>query len=433
MPAWAPGDYEILNYGQQVVEAQFLLGDKIVPSQKTDMNTWSIPAGANRAIYTVSESVGNFSPNLRVRPDETFVNGGGVFGWFTGEDNKEQTLLVASPDKQWVAIALPEKKGAAGWSGFTARDYTEMIDSPFVVGSNMLVAEFTVGGKRHRMVGYNDTAGVDMKTFADVAKPIVESNFAMFGSLPYDQYVFFCDFRGGGGGLEHLSSTRLGIYSKNGAQASGLIAHEYFHCFNVKSIREKPLGPFDYTKPAIVSTLWWLEGVTDYYASVMLLRAGLMNEQNFLGDMGGSYNGLLRNDARLKVTAAEASEKVWTNPNSQGWGGLSYYQKGKLVGACLDLAIRTESNGAKSLDDVIKALYQECKDRKPGYESIHLRELCVQFGGPKLGPIYDRCVTTVEELPLDDLLTAAGYSRNAGKVDRLANVATKANWPWPVK
>lgn len=251
----------------------------------------------------------------------------------------------------------------------------------------------------------------------------------MFGSLPYQEYVFFCDFNGGYGGLEHLSSTRLGIYSKNASQAAGLIAHEYFHAFNVKTIREQPLGPFDYSKPANVSTLWWLEGVTDYYADVMRLRAGLIDEEDFLNDVGGSYAALLRNQARLKVTAAESSEKVWTVRGSQGWGGLSYYHKGKLIGVCLDLAIRLETKGARSLDDVIKALYEETKDRKPGYAPNRIRELCIQFGGEKLGPIYDRCVSTTQELPMDDLLSQAGFVREDRNVHRMDGGGRPTKWP----
>lgn len=428
MPAWAPGDYEIFNYGAQVVEPKFFREGKEVEFTKGgDVNLWTIPGGADKVIYKVKESGGNFSPNLRVREGEMFVSGPGVLGWFVGDENKPQQLSISEQHGE-LAIGLPMKT-SLGMSFATAKDYTQLIDCPFVVSPKLLTASFEVGGKRHRMVGYGNSGGADMEAFAAVAKPIVEANLKMFGSLPYDEYVFFCDFNGGYGGLEHLSSTRLGIYSKNAANAAGLISHEYFHTFNVKTIRERPLGPFDYTKAPSVSTLWWLEGVTDYYADVMLLRGGLTSQQDFQNDIGGAWAGFLRNQSRLKVSAEESSLKVWQSGGSQGFGGVSYYQKGKVIGACFDLAIRLETKGAKSLDDVMKKLYEENKDGKPGYLPSRLRELCVEVGGASLGPLYDRCVTSTEELPMDELLARAGYKREGRVINKASE--NSFNWPWP--
>ncbi len=430
MPAWAPGDYEIFNYGEMVVEPKFTRDGKEVEAvQGPDVNLWTIQGGADQVVYKVKESGGNFSPNLRVREGEMFVSGPGVLGWFVGDENKPQQLLTDDGYGD-LAIALPTTLGE-GITIAQAKNYTQLIDSPFVLSGKLLTATFEVGGKKHRMVGYGSSSGADMEAFANVAKPIVEANFKMFGSLPYDEYVFFCDFNGGYGGLEHLSSTRLGIYSKNAANAAGLISHEYFHAFNVKTIRERPLGPFDYTKAPTVSTLWWLEGVSDYYADVMLLRAGLASQQDFQNDMGGAWAGFLRNQSRLKVSAEESSLKVWQAGGSQGFGGVSYYQKGKVIGACLDLAIRLETKGQKSLDDVLKKLYEENKDGKPGYLPSRLRELCVEFGGAALGPIYDRCVTSTEELPMDEFLTRAGFKREGRGIASSGD--NTINWPWPAK
>jgi predicted metalloprotease with PDZ domain len=435
MPAWAPGDYQIFAYGKQIKAIRFSKdGEAAAHVVTPDVNLWQIPNGADRVEYVVGESAGNFSPNLRVAPGEFFVNGGGVLGWFVGDERNPQKLIAKLYSTGPAVCSLPTVPVEDGWAAFQAIDYDELIDSPLVVGRDVKVFEYDVLGVPHKIAAYGNGPFGDLSGWEGVTKPVVEEAVKLYGDIPYKQFIFFCEFgRRPFGGLEHKNSTRLGLWSKNPQQAAGLAAHEYVHTYNVKRVRSKVLGPFDYSKQADTGALWWLEGVTDYYASVFRYRAGMTTKENLLNGFARSHVSLMRNPARFKVTADESSMRVWESRGSNGFGGLSYYQKGHLAGVCLDLAIRIGSDGKSSLDDVMRQLYEECKDG-PGFEEGRIRELCVQFGGDTLGPIYDRCIHSAEELPLDELLHKAGYMREKGVISVDPDASLKAakigaNWP----
>ena len=436
MPAWAPGDYQLFNYGTKIQDVSFTkAGRRVIASRSSDPNLWLIPDGADRVTYVVNESGGNFSPNLRVTPGEIFISGPGVFGWF--KDHAEEPHLLSLPgERQMIAVALPERNTIEGYVGFAAKTYDQLIDSPIVISDRLRRKTFLVGGAEHQIVAYNKAAQADLDSYQVVATKAVEEAIKMFGRVPYSKYLFMFDFGGGGGGLEHMDSSRMVAYSNDGSRLAGLIFHEYLHAYNVKRIRSRPLGPFDYTKPAVTEALWWLEGVTDYYASVMIHRSGLTNRQQFLRSMAGTLNSIRKNPRRLSVSAADMSRRVWEVKGSQGYQ-MSYYQKGKAVGVLLDLAIRSESGNAHSLDDVMVALYRECLNG-PGFEESRIRELCLAYGGTNLGSIYDQCVNEAKNMPIESVMAAAGLrwtGSGIAEVDAAsqAKVQVRDAWPYQLK
>lgn len=440
MPAWAPGDYELLHYGKQLQNVAFTLkGVPVQAEQGVDPNTWTVPGGADAVTYLVGPSRGNFSVNLRVKSNETFVSGPGVFGWFDGHAVEAQEVRVnLSPPSARLYSTLDRGPSAPGAEVLKAFNYDEMIDAPFVMGTDVRTHMVEVQGKAHTIVAYGTNEDADLPGYAAVGASVAEQAFQLFGELPYPRYIFFLDFGGGGGGLEHLDSTRIGMGSRGSARfAGGIMFHEYFHAFNVKRIRSAPLGPFDYTQPAVTGALWWLEGVTDYYADVLQSRAGMITRGALMGGLGREVTGIDRHPRAMEVSADASSRKVWEVRGSQGFG-LSYYQKGKAVGLCLDLAIRGGSNGKASLDDVMRALYQECKGRRPGFAEGRIRELCVKFGGARLGPIYDTAVTVAGPVPLREAAGMAGMVWADGKLsDALGVDAARASiaaaWPAALK
>ncbi|MCC7433172.1 MAG: M61 family metallopeptidase [Methanoregulaceae archaeon] len=439
MPAWAPGDYAILDYGQYVRSIQFKRNGQVVEHKPgSGPNTWDIPSGADSVEYTIAPSRGNFTPNLRMRDKETFISGPGVFGWFEGAAKEQQSLWLTRPNADWkVVSSLRTGQQEPNRAEVIAADYDELIDAPIVAGPGVRVHEFIVGGKPHWIVGYGQTEGVDLPAFAAVSKGAPEQALLLFGELPYQRYLFMFDFGGPGGGLEHRDSARMGISPRQSpASARGLIYHEYVHTFNVKRIRAEALGPFDYTKPAITGTLWWLEGVTDYYGEVFQMRAGHISRNDFVAEMRGTFDQV-SSGRYLEVSADESSRRVWETRGSFGFGGISYYTKGRAAGALLDLAIRAHSGGKRSLDDVMRKLWDECKDDRPGYKDARIRELCVEFGGAALGPIYDATIMKAGPMPFAEALKPwpfVMFSRDQGFVVAAdANAADFAQWPLPIK
>jgi len=395
MPAWIPGDYQIFDYGKTIDNVEFTLkGDAVSATQdEKDPNLWRIPSGADSVTYRIKPSRGNFSPNLQIRGEQVFICGG-VYGWFEGFQDEPHTLKLNLAGGQESYSAL---KGAAG--SFEAPNLDVLIDSPTIMApkGTIRIAERQVRGKPHRVLAYGSPQNTDVDGLLRISCAAAEQGYQIFGELPYDRYTFFFDIGGPGGGLEHMDSTRIGLSRNASAQGStGIIFHEYMHAFNVKRIRAKTLGPFDYTKPAITGTLWWLEGVTDYYADLMATRAGLYQRMESFNSALRAASGVSRGEY-LNVSAEEASRRVWETRGSFGFGGVSYYSRGHGLGFYLDMAIRAATDGKQSLDDVMRRLYGESK--KEGYSEGRIRELCVAVGGPSLGPIYDQAVK--QATPLD--------------------------------
>ncbi len=401
MPAWAPGDYQIFDYGGRVSSLEARRKGQIVEALREGPNRWIFPGGADEVSYSVGPSGGNFSPNLRVRPGEAFISGPGVFGWMQGDEGKPQRLLSLRVDGAALPIACPLPQSGEGF--WLARDYDHFIDSPITASGALQLQEVPAGGAEHTVAVYGQMPeGAAIAPFAPVIAPLVREAVRLFGSLPYERYIFFAEIRGGYGGLEHQDSCRLTLARPDPRGAELFIAHEYFHAFNVKRIRERPLGPFDYSQPARVETLWWLEGVTDYYAGILAARGGLIDEARLRQDLARTRAGVLRDPDGARVSAKESSLRVWEQPGSQGYG-ISYYAKGKVIGWTLDLAIRKFSGGKRSLDDVVRSLYKECL-AGPGYAPGRIRELCIEHGGPELADIYRLAVEVPGDVPIEGCL-----------------------------
>src|SRR3989441_9799205 len=241
----------------------------------------------------------------------------------------------------------------------------------------------------------------------------------MMGDIPYHDYTFILHLReSGGGGIEHLNSTSLGSYRFGFANEQGyrdfhnLVAHEFFHLWNVKRIRPDALGPFDYTRENYTKLLWVAEGITDYYARIVLRRANLISETDFLKENARAFQALQNTPGRLVMSAEEASFDAWikyyrpdeNSINSQ----VSYYDKGAILGLLLDLEIRKQSKGAKSLDDVMRYLYTEFYKKDRNYTPKDFQTVSEMMAGSSLEEFFAKYIRGREELDYNSALAAAG-------------------------
>jgi predicted metalloprotease with PDZ domain len=241
----------------------------------------------------------------------------------------------------------------------------------------------------------------------------------MGGEIPYRDYTFFLHTpSSGGGGLEHLNSTAL-IFPRFRFRPEGsyrsflsLVAHEYFHLWNVKRIRPDALGPFDYTQENYTRLLWVAEGITSYYESIILVRAGLMSNEDYLQELANAIRDLQNTPGRLEQSLEEASFDAWIKyyrpdenaVNSQ----ISYYDKGAIVGAMLDLEIRRASKDARSLDDVMRALNEEFYKRDRNYTPEDFQRIAERMAGSSLDNFFTRYVRGREEIDFNTILNHAG-------------------------
>ena len=341
----------------------------------------------------------------------------------THKDWKATLEVLAAKDWQ-IESSMENGKSANGAKAntlFLAPDYDTLADSPIVMGAKtkLKVLSYEANGVNHRVVFFGKIENVpNPEAFPPVLKRITETENAIMQNTPYSKYLFLFDVDGEGGGLEHLNSCRIALFSKaTPKQFGSFFSHEFFHLWNVKRIRPSVLGPFDYVKPPKTRNLWFAEGVTEYYAHVATYRAGVNSEQEFLSHWKTQIARMGFNKASKKITADEASLRVWESGNSQGYGGLSYYDKGELIGLCLDLKIRHLTGGKKSLDDVMRLLMERHNPPNPGYGEDELKEVVSKIAGANLDNFYTLIVRTAEPMPFAECMGFAGLKIDGSSVE----------------
>jgi predicted metalloprotease with PDZ domain len=422
MPVWTPGSYLIREFARHVQD--FSVQDnhgKPLQWEKTNKNSWRIVTAGARE-YRVNYRVYANSLSARtneLNSDHAFWTNAALLMYLDGWLSSPSTLQILSPEPWKIATGLPAVAGQK--NTFRAENFDILYDSPVEV-SNFKTIAFEVKGVPHRIVIDGEGNYEPEKIRADVKK-IVETEIAiMGGEVPYRDYTFFLHLRDNGDGLEHLNSTALvfpRFNFKSGEQYRSfltLVAHEFFHLWNVKRIRPDPLGPFDYTKENYTKLLWVAEGFASYYENLVVARAKLITTKQFLSDAAASFQRLQNRPGRMVMSAEEASFDAWIKfyrPDENAINSqVDYYEKGAILGLLLDLHIRKLSGGRKSLDDVMRYLYTEFFKKNRNYTPEDFQRACELMAGASLETFFGKYVRGREELNYNEALEAAGLMLN---------------------
>jgi predicted metalloprotease with PDZ domain len=418
MPVWTPGSYLVREFGRHVQDfAASGDGGRALQWTKTDKNTWRVETAGARDVR-VRYSV--YSNELSVRTNDVndrhaFWNNAALLMYPAGQLGSPSIVRV-EPFGNWkVATGLPAVSGER--NTFRAENFDVLYDSPFIA-SDFRVIQFEVKGVPHRVV-VDGEGNYDPERIRRDTQKVVEAEAEMMGEIPYRDYTFILLLgASGGGGLEHLNSTaltwrRFGFSNDDDyLNLSGLVAHEFYHLWNVKRMRPDALGPFDYTQENYTRLLWVAEGITDYYASVFARRAGLLTDRQYLEGRARDIKGLQNTPGRLEQSAEEASFDAWikyyrADENFVN-SAISYYDKGSMLGMLLDLEIRRRSNNARSLDDVMRALYTDYFKRGRNYTPEDFQREAERAAGTSLEEFFRRYVRGREELDYNAALEWVG-------------------------
>lgn len=425
MPVWTPGSYLIREYARHVqdFDVKNTAGAELA-WRKINKNTWQIDTKGGKELVATYRVYAN---ELTVRTNELndehgFWNNAATLMFVSGQLAAPSTVTV-SPFGDWkVATGLPKAEGPP--NTFRAENFDILYDSPFEV-SNFHEVDFVVQGKPHRLIFSGEGNYDDKRTAADVTK-IVEEAYKMFGELPYTDYTFIVNLRGGGG-LEHLNSTALQV-NRFGFKPKarydgflGLVAHEYFHAFNVKRIRPDALGPFDYENENYTRLLWLAEGGTEYYSNILLCRAGLITDKDFLEAKATAIEQLQARPGRFETSIEDASFDAWIKyyrPDENAINNqISYYDKGELIAMMLDITIRTDSGGAKSLDDVMRYLYTELYKKGKNYTPADVQKISEMMAGKSLDDFFSKYVRGTTEIDYDGIVAGIGLTMKVTEPD----------------
>ncbi|MDX1931708.1 MAG: PDZ domain-containing protein [Capsulimonadales bacterium] len=418
MPVWTPGSYLIREHARNVQEVRVSdSGDRSLPVRKVSKNIWRIEKGAATAFTARYRVYANQSTvqTAEVNDVHAFWNNGAVLMHLGGGLAHPATLAIRPPENWRIATALDAVPGVE--NTFRAPNFDILYDSPVEVGTFKELA-FTAMEKPHRII-ITGRGNYDPERMTADVKKIVETAGSLMGGLPYDRYTFFLTLRPqGGGGLEHLTSTAL-IFPSFGFRTNylaflSLVSHEFFHAWNVKRIRPDALGPFDYSGENYTRNLWIAEGITSYYEWLLLQRAGLIPADRFLKEMADGIASVEQTPGRKIRSLEEASFDAWikyyrpdeNSVNSQ----VSYYTKGAVIGMLLDLTLRAATGGAKSLDDVLRTLFNDPVLRKRNYTPIDFQRACETVAGRSLETFFADYVRGTRDPDYETVLAAVGLN-----------------------
>jgi len=428
MPVWTPGSYLVREYARHVEGFTAEAGGRDVRSLKVRKNAWAIEhEGATevRVRYRL------YANDLTVRTnhiDESHVYFNGAATFLTAEAAKDAgaEVVLDLPKGFRVATALPEVADREV-ATFAATSFDELVDSPFECG-DLLERSFEALGKRHDIAVWNNEYArrVDWDQVAKDTQTIVEASARLWAGgeapeayLPYERYVFLWHVSPRGrGGLEHRASCSLQVKPELFTSRSGyldvvsLIAHEFFHLWNVKRIRPEGLFPYRYEEENYTRLLWWFEGGTSYYDWRIPRLAKLATSAEYLAHLADSIARLEDTPGALVHSLESSSFDAWIKayrPDENTLNStVSYYLKGEVVCALLDLEIRHRSKGAKSLDDVLRHLVREYGAKERPVPEGKMGDVIAEATGIRVDDCLARWVESAEAIDVNEVLQHVG-------------------------
>lgn len=424
IPAWAPGAYQFIEYGKYI-KAVYPIAENgdTLPTAQFNSCVWQIQKAKSlkKVSYIVGETSDIKSDALWVETTEInttriYFNGTNVFGYIDGFKYLpcEVRYKLLSGWKVASAIEVAPNSTEA-----VANDYDELVDAPMLMGKFERV-ESLILGKPHSFVIDSDEP-FRPDSLIKVTDEIVKAHHRLFGELPYAKYVFIFrlarpKFLSSYGALEHRNSSAyfmpVGDWRKvRQDQLTNVISHEFFHLWNPKRIHSTLLGSkenggFDYQNRLYTPNIWFVEGMTDYYADMLLVRNQIISAQAFLDGLLQrlSYMNMFTMEnvesleaLSLRLANTESSEEM-----------IPFYIKGTLVAMMLDIELRTLSNDTFSADSLLIQMNNVFGKVQKPYPEDSLIYVIQRLSGVDLMPFYTKYVIGIDSLDLSAYFEKVG-------------------------
>jgi len=417
LPVWTPGSYLIREYSRHLESVSATSADGTpLPSSKTRKNRWRVEPGGSSEIrlsYRVYCREMSVRTNW-VEGSFAFLNGAPTFLTLPElRDQPHEIQLNLPPDWSTSVTGLT---GCGAPHCYRAESYDALVDSPILCGNPALYT-FNLDGVLHVLANEGEHGVWDGPRAAADAETLVRQHSSLFGPLPYARYAFLNLLVEARGGLEHRNSmcvmtSRWATRTRRAYHGwLHLVAHEFFHVWNVKRLRPVELGPFDYENENYTRSLWVAEGITDYYGPLMVRRAGLSTADEYLDSLSDTIRSLQSTPGRFMQSLEQSSWDAWIKlyrpDENSGNTTISYYTKGAVVAWLLDARIRRASGGARSLDDLMRAALVRYSGAA-GFTSEEFKSLAADVAGAPLDDFFRRTVESTDELDYSEALNWFG-------------------------
>ncbi len=435
LPSWY-ALYQIRNFSQFLRSPKAVATDgSDLPLRSVDKATWTVSTGGKAAKFEYDFICNLPGPyGLEVTSSRIAVNPALALIYFPNAHAEPLEVTFQGVPADWqVSSTLP---GAN--QPFYAKNYEELTDSPFWLG-HYAQQTYTEGHTTIRLLVDAASSDYDMAELVRRNHRLVTIESRWMGGLPMDRYTFFYRFAADAGedGMEHADGTFLSA-SATATRASMsavdiVTAHEFFHLWNVMRLRPCSMEPIDFAHEQYSPTLWFSEGFTSAASRLFLLQAGYLSESDFLARLAGNLRDLQGTPANSWQSAEDASLSVWLSgaePYDSPERSISYYRKGELLAYLLDLRIRKETNGKRSLQDLFHLLQSTYGVPKQCFREAEALQASVEaVTGDSESDFFTRFVAGHDALPFPEYLTFVGLAIDAGgiheRVDASANQLTQ--------
>ncbi len=427
MPVWTPGSYLVREFARCMESPRASADGKEVVARKERKNAWAIEHGGASEVNFTYELYCN---DLSVRTNHLdtthlFLNGAATFTYAVHAPNEGSEVTLDLPTDWKISTAL--RRAGKSPRVIVAKDYDELVDAPIHAG-HALSKSFEVLGKKHEFAVWGEAPSADWDEVVRDTTTIIETEAKMLGGLPYDDYKFLWLMTPKSrGGLEHEASTALTIPPGSFDDRRGyldvlsLVAHEFLHLWNVKRIRPAGLSPYRYEEENYTRLLWWFEGGTSYFDWRILRLAGLCTVDEYLEHLGDEISRLEDTPGRLLQSASEASFDAWiklyrADENTIN-STVSYYLKGEIICALLDVEMRARTAGERGLDHVLTELWRAFGTERRPVPEDGMAAIIERVAGTSMKDVLDPWVDGRGELPIDTVLAKMGLEvrRDTGK------------------
>jgi predicted metalloprotease with PDZ domain len=368
LPAWTPGAYELSNFARWVSGFGAAQDGVALRWDKLDYDTWRVrPLRAGHVTVTFDYAADSLDNAMSwTRPDFALFNGTNLFLYPEGRPLDFAAIVAIRTDGDFRVATSMTSAGTP--RTYRAASYHELVDMPVFVGRFDLDSA-TISGKTVRLATYpaGSVSGATRAAAWEQLRRVIPPEVLVFGEAPWRSYTVMqiadSSYQGASG-LEHADShvdvlTPAAIGSD--FQPS-LYAHEIFHAWNVKRLRPADLVPYRYDRPQPTPWLWVSEGITDYYADLAEVRGGVIDPRGFYALTAGKIGEI---ESTIPFALEDASLNTWIHPKDGT--EYSYYPKGSLAGLLLDITIRDASDNRRSLDTVMRELYETTYKRGRGF------------------------------------------------------------------
>jgi len=441
MAKWSPGRYAVFDFAKNVQEFHAAAGvcpppgrcdQAMRPVTRVNDQTWNVaPLGSSALTIKYKVFANDLSGTFSQLDSRHGNYNGGTIFMYVVDHKPDPVKLVIHPPSGWKIVnGRTERSGQTEWQ---FPNWDVLIDTPTEIAPDWTQESFQVDGKKYHVVvhSFGAEGGKRNNLVRDIER-IVRAESAMWGPPEFDEYTFLIHFAAddrSGDGMEHLTSTQIiepGALAEEGVyeETLGTVAHEFFHVWNVKRLRPLELGPWDFTRPANTRGLWVAEGFTNYYGHLMMRRAGIWNDTRFVARQAETIDRIENAPGSRLMSAEESSLSapfLDDAPHSQLTNlantSISYYPKGELIGMVLDLLVRGRTKGKASLDDIMRAMYEEFYRKSSnnsyylrgrGYTTEDVQRVASQVAGFDLSDFFHRYVRNTEMLPYDEALSYVG-------------------------